>query len=284
MIIARSIRRIRQEISLNKKKGKLIGFVPTMGALHKGHLSLIKAARKECGYVVVSIFVNPLQFGPKEDFNAYPRIFSKDEKLLKTEGVDLVFYPSMSLMYTDNFSVYVEEVLLSRYLCGKSRPGHFKGVCTVVAKLFNIIQPDIAYFGQKDYQQAQVIKKMVKDLNFPLKIKIMPIVREKDGLAMSSRNSYLNPRERKEALCLYNSLELASEMIRNGARSSNIIIKNMKRLIQNEAPRARIDYINIVNPLTLKDVKKIKGKVLIALAVYIGKTRLIDNMLLRWQQ
>ena len=252
-----------------------------MGALHKGHLSLVKAARKECGFVTVSIFVNPIQFGPREDFRSYPRNFKKDEMLLEAEGVDLIFYPSISGMYDRDFSVYVEEISLSRYLCGKSRPGHFRGVCTVVAKLFNIVQPDIAYFGQKDYQQAQIIKRMVKDLNFSLKVKVMPIVREKDGLAMSSRNKYLSIKERKDALCLYNSLMLASKMVKGGICSSATVVANMKKLIRNQAPYARIDYINIVNPGTLEEVKKIKGKVLAALAVYIGKTRLIDNMLLR---
>ena len=281
MIVSRSINTIRTAVGKARKKSKRIGFVPTMGALHKGHLSLVKAARKECGFVTVSIFVNPIQFGPKEDFRSYPRNFKKDEMLLEAEGVDLIFYPSISGMYDRDFSVYVEEISLSRYLCGKSRPGHFRGVCTVVAKLFNIVQPDIAYFGQKDYQQAQIIKRMVKDLNFSLKVKVMPIVREKDGLAMSSRNKYLSIKERKDALCLYNSLMLASKMVKGGICSSATVVANMKKLIRNQAPYARIDYINIVNPGTLEEVKKIKGKVLAALAVYIGKTRLIDNMLLR---
>jgi len=281
MIVSGSVNTIRTAAIKARKKSKRIGFVPTMGVLHKGHLSLIKAARKECSFVAVSIFVNPIQFGPKEDFRSYPRNFKKDKMLLEYEGVDLVFYPTISVMYRKDFSVYVEEVSLSRYLCGKSRPGHFKGVCTVVTKLFNIIQPDIAYFGQKDYQQAQIIKKMVKDLNFPLKIKVLPIVREKDGLAMSSRNKYLSIKERKDALCLYNSLMLASKMVRDGIRSSDTVVANMKRLIRNQVPYARIDYINIVNPDTLEDVKRIKGEALVALAVYIGKTRLIDNMLLR---
>ncbi|OPX30111.1 MAG: pantoate--beta-alanine ligase [Candidatus Omnitrophica bacterium 4484_171] len=281
MIVSRSINTIRTAAGKARKKSKRIGFVPTMGALHKGHLSLVKAARKECGFVTVSIFVNPIQFGPREDFRSYPRNFKKDEMLLEAEGVDLIFYPSISGMYDRDFSVYVEEISLSRYLCGKSRPGHFRGVCTVVAKLFNIVQPDIAYFGQKDYQQAQIIKRMVKDLNFSLKVKVMPIVREKDGLAMSSRNKYLSIKERKDALCLYNSLMLASKMVKGGICSSATVVANMKKLIRNQAPYARIDYINIVNPGTLEEVKKIKGKVLAALAVYIGKTRLIDNMLLR---
>ena len=281
MIVSRSISGVRKAVREARKRGHSIGFVPTMGALHKGHLSLVKAARKECGFTAVSIFVNPIQFGPKEDFKIYPRNFKKDEALLKDEGADLVFYPSVDVMYNNDFSVYVEETALSRYLCGKSRPGHFKGVCTVVAKLFNIIQPDTAYFGQKDYQQAQIIKRMVRDLNFPLKIRVMPIVREKDGLAMSSRNAYLNADERKDALCLYHSLKLASKMIKDGVRSSDSIIREINRLIKREAPSARVDYISIANPVTLEEVREIKGRILAAIAVYVGKTRLIDNMLLR---
>ncbi len=281
MVISRSINKTRKIIEEARRGNKTIGFVPTMGALHEGHLSLVRAAKKECGFTAVSIFVNPIQFGPKEDLKKYPRDFNEDEQLLGREKVDLIFYPSIESMYTKDFSVYVEETSLSRYLCGKSRPGHFRGVCTVVTKLFNIVSPDAAYFGRKDYQQAQIIKRMVKDLNFSLKIRVMPLIREKDGLAMSSRNAYLSPEERKKALCLYHSLKLASKMVKDGERSSNTIIRGMKRLIRGEASRARIDYVSIVDTETLKDIKKIEGRALAAVAVYIGKTRLIDNMFLK---
>jgi len=280
MIVARTIKKVREIIDFVRRKNKIIGFVPTMGMLHRGHLSLVRKAVQEADFVVASIFVNPLQFGPGEDYKSYPRKFKKDERLLKEEGLDLVFYPTVKMMYCNDFSTYIEEYVLSKHLCGKSRPSHFKGVCTVVAKLFNIVQPHISYFGQKDYQQAQIIKRMVSDLDFPITIRVLPIIREKDGLAMSSRNKYLNKQERAQARCLYDSLKLSYKLIKTKEHNPHKVIKSMKALIKKEAPSAKIDYISIVNAQTLEDVKLIREKVLVALAVYIGKARLIDNMLI----
>jgi len=277
MIIARSIKKVKEVI--RRVKNKKIGFVPTMGALHQGHLSLVERAKKETDFVVVSIFVNPLQFGPQEDYKLYPRNFKKDEALLRKEGVDLIFYPTPKIMYLKDFSTYVEEVYLSRVLCGVSRPGHFKGVTTVVAKLFNIVEPDIAYFGQKDYQQAQIIKRMVRDLNFPIKIRVLPIVRDKDGLALSSRNSYLNSEERKSALVLFQSIRLAKNLVRRDIVESRLIIKEVKKLI-NSKKYTKIDYVEIVDPLTLRPLERIEKRGLLALAVYVGRARLIDNTFL----
>jgi pantoate--beta-alanine ligase len=249
-----------------------------MGALHEGHLSLIRQGRKENDSVVVSIFVNPIQFGPHEDYRRYPRNLSKDMYLCRKEGVDVIYYPRPKDMYAGDFKTYVEVKDLSQVLCGKSRPGHFRGVATVVTKLFNIVEPDVAYFGQKDMQQAVIIKKMVSDLNMPIKVKVMPIVREEDGLAMSSRNAYLNPQERKEASILYQALIRAEGLIKKGKRDSQYIIKKMKGLI-NSKRSTQIDYIEIVDLDNLKPLKTVKGKVLIALAVWVGRTRLIDNII-----
>lgn len=278
MIIIREIKRIGKIIRREKGQGKLVGFVPTMGALHSGHISLVKKAEKECDFVVVSIFVNPTQFGPEEDYRKYPRTFEKDKELLEKEGVDLLFYPSVNTMYPKGFSTYVEEIYLSKVLCGKSRPGHFKGVCTVLAKLFNVVQADVAYFGQKDYQQAQIIKRLVTDLNFPIKIKVLPIIRENDGLAMSSRNVYLKQDERGQALILHKALTLAKKSIRDGEKRAQRIIQQMKRLIISQ-PDAKIDYVKIIDAKSLRDAKTINNKIVIALAVFIGKTRLIDNLI-----
>ncbi|MCD6134442.1 MAG: pantoate--beta-alanine ligase [Candidatus Omnitrophica bacterium] len=278
MIIARSIKKIREVILPLKQQGITIGFVPTMGALHEGHLSLIKKARIQTQFLVVSIFVNPIQFGPREDFKVYPRRLSRDKKLLRQAGVDLLFYPSASQMYKQDFSTYVEETTLSHVLCGLSRPGHFRGVTTVVAKLFNIVTPDISYFGQKDYQQAQIIKRMVADLNFNIKIKVLPIVRDKDGLALSSRNSYLDKISRQQALCLYRALQRAKALIASGERDAVRIKKNI-RLFMRKFSLAKIDYVEIVDAETLREVKVVKKKVVIALAVFIKGVRLIDNML-----
>jgi len=260
-------------------KGKTIGFVPTMGYLHEGHLSLIRKARKENDLVVVSIFVNPIQFGPKEDFKRYPRDLKRDMKMAEEVGADLIFYPDAKDMYPDGFKTYVNVEELSDKLCGKFRPGHFKGVATVVAKLFNIVSPDIAYFGQKDAQQAIIIKRMVKDLNIPIKIKVLPIVREKDGLAMSSRNTYLNGKEREDALVLYQALNLAKDLIKRGITDTDKIIKRMRQLIKKKK-NTKIDYIEIVEMDNLNPLKVISDNCLIALAVWIGKTRLIDNMII----
>jgi pantoate--beta-alanine ligase len=276
MLIARTIIQARRQIHNVKAKGKTIGFVPTMGALHQGHISLVKKAKKDCDFTVVSIFVNPKQFGPEEDYAKYPKTFQKDKELLKKENVDLVFYPPLNQIYPQNFSTYIEEIYLSQALCGGSRPGHFKGVCTVVAKLFNIIQPDIAYFGAKDYQQAKVIERMSLDLNFPLKIKICHTIREKDGLALSSRNSYLDSEQRKNATCLYSALTLAQMLIKNGERNAKRVLAAISKLISLIAG-AKIDYLKIVSADTLRNIPRIEGRVLIILAVFIGTTRLIDN-------
>ncbi len=271
-----------QDISLLlKKENKTIGFVPTMGALHEGHLSLVRKAKEDNDIVVVSIFVNPIQFGPNEDFKKYPRTFDKDKELLQKENVDYIFFPSMKEMYPQGFETYVNLKSLPNHLCGLSRPGHFEGVATVVAKLFNIVMPDNSYFGQKDYQQAKIIERMTKDLNMRIKIHTLPIVREKDGLAMSSRNSYLSTEERKKALSLYNSLLLAKNLIEKGEKDPQKIKKEMENKIKEIAPDAKIDYISIVNPETLEDVEKINDNIVIALAVFIGSTRLIDNMIIK---
>lgn len=280
MKIIRSIRQMSNISRSNRMRGKTIGFVPTMGALHEGHLSLMRRAHKENDIVVVSIFVNPTQFGPQEDFKKYPRNLKGDAGLCRKEDVDIIFCPDAKDIYSENYKTYVEVCDLSNVLCGKSRPGHFRGVATVVTKLFNIVQPDIAYFGQKDAQQAIIIKRMTEDLNIPVKIKVMPIVREKDGLAMSSRNVYLNAQERRDALVLSQSLALAKNLIQNGLRDPNRIISRLKQFIQKKKS-AKIDYIAIVDQDNLKPVRKISGNCLIALAVWIGKTRLIDNTVIR---
>lgn len=263
-----------------KKQGKQIGLVPTMGYLHEGHISLVRRSVKESDFTVASIFVNPIQFGPKEDFKKYPRDLKRDAAMLKEAGVDAFFYPTAKEMYPDPYYTYVDVECLGKTLCGRTRPGHFKGVATVVTKLFNIVKPDIAYFGQKDAQQALIIGKMAKDLNMGLKVRTMPTIRENDGLAMSSRNAYLGASERKEAVILYKSLLAAKRMITKGERSAKKIINDMKALIK-QKKAAVIDYVEIVDAATLKPVKKISGDCLIALAVRIGNTRLIDNLKIR---
>ncbi len=260
-----------------KRQNKNCGLVPTMGYLHKGHLSLVRRSVKENDVTIVSIFVNPIQFGPKEDFKKYPRDFKRDEKMLKDTGADVVFYPTVKEMYRPPYYTYVNVESLTGALCGRSRPGHFRGVTTVVTKLFNIVKPDAAYFGQKDAQQAIVIEKMARDLNMDIRITTMPIIREASGLAMSSRNANLSAQQKKDASVLYKSLLLAKTMVKGGQRSSGKIINKMKKLITQKAT-ARIDYIEIVDPQTLKSVKNVKNSVLVALAVYIGRTRLIDNI------
>lgn len=279
MIIVRSIERMTRIAASLKRKGKRIGFVPTMGALHAGHLSLIRKARKENDAVVVSIFVNPIQFGPKEDFTRYPRDLSADSRLCRSEGVDIIFYPDFKKMYPCGYRTYAEVQGLSEVLCGSARPGHFRGVATVVIKLLNIVQPAAVYFGQKDAQQAIIIKTMVKDLNIPAKVKVLPTVRERDGLAMSSRNVYLTARERKSALALSGALRLARHLLKIGTRDAQKIITEMQRFIQRERS-AKIEYISIVDLKHLRPAKRIDGRYLVALAVRIGKTRLIDNVIL----
>ncbi len=277
MKIIKKIVELKKSVNKIKRKNKIIGFVPTMGYLHEGHLSLIKIARKKSDYVVCSIFVNPAQFGPNEDFNRYPRDLKRDEGLLKKEKVDLLFYPSVKEMYPDDYKTYVEVEELSSILCGKSRPGHFRGVTTVVLKLFNIVQPDIAVFGEKDYQQAIIIKQMVKDLNLDVEIIVAPIVREPDGLAMSSRNTYLSPEERTNATILYRALTWAKDSFyKENVKSPEYIITQMKRMI--EEMGGQIDYIAIVDKNDLNPVRYIKKGDRILLAVFFGKTRLIDNI------
>ena len=278
MRIIRDIKQMSIACSRLRVKSKSIGFVPTMGALHKGHLSLIRKARKENDVVAVSIFVNPAQFSPREDFAEYPRNFRKDGLLCKGEGVDILFYPEAPRMYPAGYKTYVDVEDLSKALCGRFRKGHFKGVTTVVAKLFNIVGPNVAYFGQKDAQQAIIIQRMAGDLNFPLKIRIMRTVREGDGLAMSSRNAYLSPSDRKSASVLFRALNLAKDLIIKGDKNPASIIESMKKLIK-QTNAARMQYISIVNLEDLRPVAKIEGRVLIALAAWFGKTRLIDNMI-----
>lgn len=263
------------------RKEKKIGLVPTMGYLHEGHLSLIRKAKSECDIVVVSIFVNPTQFAPNEDYARYPRDIERDSALAAAAGCDTLFVPTEEEMYPNGFSSYVAVEQLSSVLEGKFRPTHFKGVTTVVAKLFNIVQPNIAYFGQKDAQQSIIIKKMVNDLNMPIHIEIVPTMREADGLAMSSRNVYLNPDERKNAAVLFQSLKHAESMIKSGERNVSTIVSDMRALIQSKNP-AQIDYIEIVDAATLqsKSTLSIGEEVLIPLAVRFGSTRLIDNVLL----
>jgi len=264
-----------------REEGKSIGFVPTLGALHQGHFSLMERARRENDILIISIFINPTQFGHGEDYRRYPRPFEKDKSLAQREGVDIIFYPSVSEMYGKEYSTYVEVEKFSKRLCGLSRPGHFRGVASVVCKLFNIVKPHVAYFGQKDYQQLRIIKRMVEDLNMEVEIRECAIVREPDGLAISSRNSYLSSQEREEALSLYRALKCAKSLIKVGSSISDVV-SEMEKIIQRES-HAKIDYIEIVDPLTLEDVKTIRPgkKGLVALAVWIGNTRLIDNMLVR---
>ncbi len=263
-----------------KRAGRVVGFVPTMGFLHEGHLSLMRLAQERCDVLVASIFVNPTQFGPHEDLEAYPCDFERDETLCEREGVDILFYPGAENMYADDASVWVDEEALSGVLCGVSRPGHFRGVCTVVAKLFNLVQPDLAVFGEKDAQQLRMIERLVRDLNFPIKIIRGPIVREPDGLAMSSRNKYLSENQRKDALCLWRSLGQTSELFRQGEREAAVLRQAIVDIIES-VPGAEIDYIEIADDTSLAAVDEIKNNALIALAVKIGNTRLIDNAVLR---
>ena len=277
--VIRNIKSMFEYSTKNRLEGETIGFVPTMGALHAGHVSLIRRASKDNDLIVVSIFVNPAQFGPREDFKKYPRNLRQDARLCKKAGVDVIFYPDIKEMYPADFKTYITVEHLSDVLCGQFRPGHFKGVATVVVKLFNIVSPNIAYFGQKDAQQAVIIKRMVEDLDIPVKIRVMPTVREKDGLAMSSRNAYLSKDERKQSLVLYQALRLAKELVKQGKRDPRAIIQKMRRLISKKRS-AKIQYIAIVDLKDLKPVDKIKDKVLITQAVWLGKTRLIDNIII----
>jgi pantoate--beta-alanine ligase len=278
MKVIHKIHKMKTHARIMKKANRVIGFVPTMGYFHEGHLSLIRAARKQADIIVVSIFVNPIQFGPKEDFKRYPRDIKRDEELAKACGADVLFLPEKTGMYPPGFSTYVNVEKLTDGLCGNSRPGHFRGVTTVAMKLFEIIRPDIVYFGQKDAQQAFVIKKMIADLNMGITMKMMPTVREEDGLAMSSRNTYLTAPERKEALLVNGSLNLARDLIDSGEKDSKKIIKKMKDLLET-APALKIDYIAITDTRDLKEISAIRDEALIAVAAFVGKTRLIDNII-----
>jgi pantoate--beta-alanine ligase len=259
--------------------GKVLGFVPTMGFFHEGHLELMRVAKKHCDVVISSIFVNPMQSGSKEDLTAYPRDLEGDLAKAREVGVDIAFVPTVDQMYPERFESRVSVEKVTKHLCGLSRPTHFDEVCTVVAKLFNITKPHLAVFGQKDYQQLTVISRMVKDLNMDLQILGVPTYREPDGLAMSSRNSHLNSEERKSALCLKKSMDLAGEMVAKGETRSAAIKKAIEDLIRSY-PYTQIDYVNLCDPVTLDDVDTLKGETLLALAVRVGKTRLIDNCVL----
>jgi pantoate--beta-alanine ligase len=275
MKVVKTIQEVKNIVKEWKKEDFSIGFVPTMGYLHEGHGSLIKRA-KENSKVVVSIFVNPMQFGPTEDLDKYPRDLEKDCSYCEELGVDLIFNPEPEEMYTEGFCTYVNMSVLTEELCGLSRPVHFKGVCTVVAKLLNITAPDKAYFGEKDAQQLAIIRRMVIDLNMDVEIIGCPIIREEDGLAKSSRNTYLSNEERKAALVLSKSISRGRDMVNKGCRDTAVLLENMKDIIEHE-PLARIDYIKVVDALTMQQVKIIDRQVLVAMAVYIGNIRLIDN-------
>lgn len=276
MEIIKEIKRMRDFVRQERQAGRRVGLVPTMGYLHQGHLSLVAAARQAADTVVMSIFVNPLQFGVGEDYEVYPRDLTRDAGLAEAAGVAAIFAPSVAEMYPPGYSTFVEVENLTEGLCGASRPGHFRGVTTVVSKLFNIVQPDVAVFGQKDFQQAVVIQRMVRDLNLPLEIIVAPIVREADGLAMSSRNTYLSPEQRTASLVLYRSLKLAEERIAAGERQAAQLKQTLVDFIGAE-PQANIDYVEIVDAESLKPLAELQGRVLIALAVRFGSTRLIDN-------
>ncbi|MCI6914308.1 MAG: pantoate--beta-alanine ligase [Lachnospiraceae bacterium] len=279
MKIVKTIAEVREEVKSWRKEGLSVGLVTTMGYLHAGHQSLIAASVKNNDRTVVTIFVNPMQFGPTEDLEAYPRDLERDAKLCEETGADLIFNPEPEEMYKDGFVSFVDMNGLTNHLCGITRPIHFRGVCTVVNKFFNIVCPDRAYFGQKDAQQLAVIKRMVKDLNMPLEIVGCPIVREADGLAMSSRNTYMNAEERQAALVLSRSIRLGKQMIADGERNVKTITDAMRAEIEKE-PMARIDYVEIVNNLTMESIDTVKGDILCAIAVYIDeKVRLIDNFM-----
>jgi pantoate--beta-alanine ligase len=260
--------------------GKTVALVPTMGYLHEGHLALMREGRKQGDALIISIFVNPTQFGPAEDLQAYPRDLKRDVSLAESAGVDVVFVPEAEAMYNKAYQTYIDLEMLPRYLCGPSRPNHFRGVVTVVTKLFNIVRPDVAIFGEKDYQQLVIIRRMVRDLNFDMRIIGVPIVREPDGLAMSSRNTYLSEDERRSALSLVQSLQQAQRSVAQGIRDARQLTDTASRLIRSH-PHTKIDYVAVCDPKTLEDVSLIEGPTLMALAVWVGSTRLIDNAILK---
>jgi pantoate--beta-alanine ligase len=279
MKIFKSAEEMRSACRAAKRANQRIGLVPTMGALHEGHLSLVRAAREQSKVVVVSIFVNPTQFGPNEDFSKYPRSFERDCELLEKEEVDLLFAPSVEEMYPGGIATWVTVEGLSDKLCGRSRPGHFRGVTTVVAKLFNIVEPDLAFFGHKDAAQLAIIRRLVRDLHFPVQIVGCPIVRESDGLAMSSRNAYLDPQQRRSALVLYRSLMEVQKGFEQGEHNAAKLIEAGKRVFESE-PAVRLDYLDIVDADTLEAAEDVWGLMLVAVAAFVGTTRLIDNIVL----
>jgi pantoate--beta-alanine ligase len=277
--VATTIAETRARVAVARNAGRRVGFVPTMGALHAGHAALIRAARTECDYTVVSIFVNPTQFGPNEDYARYPRTLEADRELCAAVGTDLIFAPSPEEMYPPDARTFVEVTEVEDVLCGASRPGHFRGVATVVLKLFNIVQPDIAYFGQKDAQQTLVIRRMVKDLIVPVTIHVHPTIRESDGLAMSSRNRYLDPTQRMHATSLHRTLKKAEELFARGERRTSELEREMSAILT-ATPGARVDYARVVDAETLETISQIERPALAAVAVFFGTTRLIDNALL----
>ena len=277
MEVVRDIEGMRDLVERTRAAGRLVGLVPTMGFFHEGHLELMRRARTECGVVVVTLFVNPTQFGPSEDYDAYPRDFERDSALAEAVGVDYLFSLEAEEMYPEGFQTTVSVKELSEVMCGEDRPGHFDGVATVVAKLFNIIPAHRAYFGQKDAQQLLVIRMMARDLNFPIEIIAVPTVREEDGLAMSSRNSYLSPEERLAATVLYRSLEAAASLIESGENSTGVIREEMEQVISTE-PLVNLEYVTICDNIYLQPLSELSGEVLLALAARVGRARLIDNM------
>lgn len=279
MKVVNTVKEMQKMADTWRKEGQIIAFVPTMGYFHEGHLSLMRLARQKGNVLVVSIFVNPIQFGPKEDYQRYPRDLDRDLKMAESVGVDVVFAPEVGEMYPEGFQTYVEVTEISRPLCGKSRPGHFRGVATVVTKLFNIVKPHIAVFGEKDYQQLLVIRRMVKDLNMDVEIIGHPTVRESDGLAMSSRNVYLSEEERKAALRLSQSLQRARELLQKGVTRANEIVSQVSDYISAD-PRIRVDYVEVRDAETLEEVDEINRPALLALAAFVGPARLIDNTVL----
>ena len=279
MKIATTIAEVRAQVAAWKKEGLTVGLVPTMGYLHEGHASLVDEAVRQCDRVVASVFVNPTQFGPNEDLEDYPRDFDRDKALLEEHGCHLVFHPSVEEMYPEGAATYVEiHSDMPKQLCGKTRPIHFRGVCTVVSKLFNIVTPDKAFFGQKDAQQLAILRRMVRDLSYGIQLVGCPIVREADGLAKSSRNTYLNPPERQAALVLSQAVKLGQELVAQGERDAAKLVAAMSAHIAAQ-PLARIDYVEAVDGVTMEPVETLQGTVLVAMAVYIGKTRLIDNFI-----
>jgi len=281
MRVIKDISEMQKTADAFRQQSKTIGIVPTMGFLHDGHLSLIEESKNKSDITVVSIYVNPTQFGPNEDFDKYPRDFKRDEQFCKEAGVDIIFYPDHEHMYLSDHFTYIFTDQLASRLCGKSRPVHFRGVTTIVAKLFNIIKPHLAIFGQKDAQQCIIIQRMVDDLNFDVKLFIVATKREPDGLAMSSRNKYLTPKQRNDAAIIYSSLKDAEKLIKNGTNQSDLILESIKNNLQS-VPDLKIDYVSIVNKNNLEPVDKIFENTLIAVAVYFGSTRLIDNILINY--